>query len=145
MNVKGKTKAVLDWLKTYDGFDGYLKLNAIPLQPGESSVNTVYNDRAVRQFIDGTWEKQYTFAVVIVCHWSAGMDGINVDAEEWGENWLDWVDAQFMAGNVPDFGNEATVRGIESLQNIPSLAAAYQEEQLARYMFQARITYWEKE
>lgn len=70
---------------------------------------------------------------------------MNAEAEAWGEQWLDWCDAQFRAGNVPDFGDKCTIRAIESLQNIPSLAATYQEEQLARYMFQARITYWEKE
>ena len=145
MNVKGKTHAVVEWLKTYEGFDGYLKLNSTLLEAGESAVNTVYNDVEVSQFIDGTREKQYTFAVVVVCNWSDGMDTVNKEAEEWGEEWLDWVDAQFEQGNVPDFGENATVRGIESLQNIPSLAAVYQEEQLARYMFQARITYWEKE
>lgn len=145
MNVKGKTRAVVEWLKTYDGFNGYLRLNATELQPGNNSVNTVYNDKEVSQFIDGTRLRQYTFAIVMVCHWSDGIDGVNIEAEEWGESWLDWVDSQFDEGNVPDFGPNAQIRSVESLQNIPSLAASYQEEQLARYMFQARVTYWEKE
>lgn len=145
MNVKGKTRAVVEWLKTYPGFDGYLKLNATGLEAGENAVNTVYNEQTVREFVDGTKEKQYTFAVVMVARWSSGFDPQNIDAQEWGEAWLDWVDAQFKAGNVPDFGENVTIRAVESLQNVPSLAATYQEEQLARYMFQARITYWEKE
>lgn len=145
MGVSGKTEAVVEWLKTYTELDGYLKLNATELEAGERTVSTVYNDAKVREFIDGTVERQYTFAVVMVCDWSSGFDTVNAEAESWGERWLDWCDAQFKAGNVPDFGGKCTIRAIESLQNIPSLAATYQEEQLARYMFQARITYWEKE
>lgn len=145
MGMKGKTKAVVEWLKTYPDLGGYLKLNATELNAGERTVNTVYNDSKVKEFINGTVERQYTFALVMVCDWSSGFDAVNEEAEEWGEEWLDWCDAQFKAGNVPDFGEKCTIRAIESLQNIPSLAATYQEEQLARYMFQARITYWEKE
>lgn len=145
MGMHGKTEAVVEWLKTYPGLDGYLKLNATELTAGERTVNTVYNDAKVREFIDGTVERQFTFALVMVCDWSSGFDTVNAEAEAWGEMWLDWCDAQFKAGNVPDFGDKCTIRAIESLQNIPSLAATYQEEQLARYMFQARITYWEKE
>lgn len=145
MGVSGKTAAVVEWLKTYPDLDGYLKLNATELKAGERTVDTVYNDAKVREFIDGTVERQYTFAVVMVCDWSSGFDAVNAEAEIWGERWLDWCDDQFKAGNVPDFGGKCKIRAIESLQNIPSLAATYQEEQLARYMFQARITYWEKE
>lgn len=145
MGMKGKTKAVVEWLKTYPDLGGYLKLNATELNAGERTINTVYNDSKVKEFINGTVERQYTFALVMVCGWSSGFDAVNEEAEEWGEDWLDWCDAQFKAGNVPDFGEKCTIRAIESLQNIPSLAATYQEEQLARYMFQARITYWEKE
>lgn len=145
MGMKGKTKAVVEWLKTYPDLGGYLKLNATELNAGERTINTVYNDSKVKEFINGTVERQYTFALVMVCGWSSGFDAVNEEAEEWGEEWLDWCDAQFKAGNVPDFGEKCTIRAIESLQNIPSLAATYQEEQLARYMFQARITYWEKE
>ena len=145
MGSNGKTAAVVEWLNTYPELDGYLKLNATELEAGERTVSTVYNDAKVREFIDGTVERQYTFAVVMVCDWSSGFDAVNAEAESWGERWLDWCDAQFKAGNVPDFGEMCTIRAIESLQNIPSLAATYQEEQLARYMFQARITYWEKE
>lgn len=145
MGSNGKTAAVVEWLNTYPELDGYLKLNATELEAGERTVSTVYNDAKVREFIDGTVERQYTFAVVMVCDWSSGFDAVNAEAESWGERWLDWCDAQFKAGNVPNFGDKCTIRAIESLQNIPSLAATYQEEQLARYMFQARITYWEKE
>lgn len=145
MNSKGKMKGVVEWLRAYPEIGGYLKLNSVVLEAGESAVNTVQSDRSVSQFIDGTYVRQLTFAIVMVCDWSNGYDKMNAEALAWGEAFLDWVDAQFAQGNVPDLGEKATVRGIESLQDGPALSAVYQEEQLARYMFQARITYWEKE
>lgn len=143
MNIAGKTQAVVDWLKTYPQLDDYLKLNAVDLEAGERSVQTVYNDAQVSEFIDGTTVRTYTFALVLVADWSDGFDGVNSEAQSFGDEWLDWVAAQFPA-NVPDFGENCTIKAIRPLQNIPALAAAYQEEQLARYQFQAAITYWEK-
>lgn len=143
MNIEGKTAAVKAWLETYPELDGYLKLNATELESGERSVDTVTNDESVREFIDGTKERAFTFALVMVCDWSSGFDSVNAEAVAWGERWLDWCAHQYQAGNLPDFGAGATIIGVEPLQNVPGLAAAYQEEQLARYLFQARITYRE--
>lgn len=145
MKVSGKTKAVVQWLKTYKGIGKYLKLNAVDMKVDERAVNVVYNDAKIREFIDGTCERRYTFSLVMVSDWSDGFDTANAEAMEFGEEWLDWVAHQFDNGNVPDFGNECIIRAIEPLQNVPALAAAYQDVQLARYQFQAAITYWEKE
>jgi hypothetical protein len=145
MRVQGKTDAVVKWLKTYDGIGKYLKLNAVDMKADERAVNVVYNDAKVREFIDGTVERRYTFSLVMVADWSEGFDSTNAEAMEFGEEWLDWVARQFQAGNVPNFGDECIIRAIEPLQNVPALAAAYQDVQLARYQFQAAITYWEKE
>lgn len=145
MKVSGKTDAVVRWLKTYDGIGKYLKLNAVDMKADERAVNVVYNDAKVREFIDGTVERKYTFALVMVADWSDGFDTANAEAMAFGEEWLDWVARQFGEGNVPDLGEGCTIRAIEPLQNVPALAAAYQDVQLARYQFQAAITYWEKE
>lgn len=144
MNVTGKTEAVRAWLKGCPELGDYLKLNAVELTAGDKAVNTVYNDQEVREFIDGSRERLYTFAVVLVADFSSGFDAVNTTANELGARILDWVDAQHALGNDPDFGQNCSIRKIESVQNVPGLAAAYQEEQLARYMFQAQITYWER-
>lgn len=143
MNVEGKTQAVRDWLQTYPELGGRLKLNAAELQAGEVAMNTVYNDVAVTEYINGACDRAYTFALVYVGDWSSGFDEMNAEAEAWGERWLDWVSAQFKAGNLPDFG-AATILEVEPLQNVPGLAAAYEAEQVARYLFQARIVYREE-
>lgn len=142
MHISGKTKAVREWLATCPFLGDYLKLNAAELKDGELAVDTVYNDAEIRRFINGTSERAYTFSVVFVRDWSSGFDSVNDEAMEYGEKLADWLGNQFAAGNLPAFEN-CTIENIEPLQNVPGLAAAYQEEQLARYMMQARITYRE--
>lgn len=140
--IAGKTQAVKEWAEEWPPLSGYLKLNAVELVPGEFTINTVYNDAYVREFIGGKKERIYTFALVFVTNWSSGFDEVNKEAEELGEMWLDWVEAQYAAGNLPDFG-DASIRKIQSVQNIPGLSAVYDETMTAKYMFQAAITYWE--
>lgn len=93
----------------------------------------------------GNHHKRKRISTLNGADWSEGFDSTNAEAMEFGEEWLDWVARQFQAGNVPNFGDECIIRAIEPLQNVPALAAAYQDVQLARYQFQAAITYWEKE
>jgi len=140
--IAGKTDAVKAWLETWPGLDGYLKLNAVEMTPGEFSVQTVFNDSFRREFIGGKKERIYTFALVLVADWSSGFDDVNAEANKIGEEWLDWVDRQYAEGNLPDFG-DASIRKIQSVQNVPGLSAVYDEDMTAQYMFQAAITYWE--
>ena len=142
MNIEGKTEAVRAWLETWDELEGRLKLNAAELQAGEYAMNTVYNDTRLTEYISGACDREYTFALVAVRDWSGGFDGMNAEAMAFGERWVDWLSAQYRAGNIPDFG-AATIQGIEPLQNVPGLAEVYESEQIARYLLQARITYRE--
>lgn len=143
MSAQGKTKAVKEWLETWPELGGYLKLNGTELKDGERSINTVFSDNVVSEFIGGKKVKEYVFALVLVANWSSGYDAVNEEAENLASAWVDWVNAQMQAGNVPDFGSDCDIRGIESLYDKPALAMVYQEEMLAKYMFQAKITYWE--
>lgn len=58
---------------------------------------------------------------------------------------MDWIDKQKRQGNVPDFGNECQIKAVETLQNMPNLATVNLEENLAQYMIQCRVLYFEKE
>lgn len=142
MNIEGKTQAVRDWLETWPELEGRLKLNAAEMQAGELAMNPVYNDTAVKEYINGACDRAYTFSLVMVRDWSDGFDGMNADAMAFGERWLEWVSKQYDAGNVPDFG-AATILSVEPLQNVPGLAEVSDSEQLARYLFQTRIVYRE--
>ncbi len=142
MNIEGKTEAVRAWLETWPELEGRLKLNAAEMQAGEFAMNTVYNDTAIKEYINGACDRAYTFSLVMVRDWSDGFDTMNAKAMSFGEHWVDWLSAQYQAGNLPDFG-DATILSIEPLQNVPGLAEVHESEQIARYLFQARITYRE--
>lgn len=138
--IAGKTDALVEWARKCSELDGFLKLNAILTEEGERAIYTVANEHVAQRYIDGTADREMTFALRMVARWSDGFDGINADAERTAETWLDWVASQW-PGNVPGIGAEVT--GIEPVQNVPTLAAVYQEEGLAEYMFQAKIYYRE--
>lgn len=141
MKTAGKTEAVVDWAKGWPDLGGYLKLNAISSEAGDASLDTVYNDAKVQDYIDGRALREYTFALVMMADWSDGFDATNAEANRLNESWIDWVDSQF-PDNVPEWPG-AIFQSIESIYNVPSLAAVYQDESLAKYMFQAKITYIE--
>lgn len=145
MNIQGKTKAVQEWLKTNTLVGKRLKINATDMKEGEISVNVVSNTDLDTAFIDGTQERKYTFALVFVKSWSAGYDKVNIEAMEFGEKCTDWITAQYLNDNMPDFGKSCTIRAIRPLQNIPDCAAVYSETGNARYQLLCDIVYWEKE
>lgn len=132
---------MVDWAKGWPDLGGYLKLNAISSESGDASLDTVYNDAKVQDYIDGRALREYTFALVMMADWSDGFDATNAEANRLNESWIDWVDSQF-PDNVPEWPG-AIFQSIESIYNVPSLAAVYQDESLAKYMFQAKITYIE--
>lgn len=140
MNREGKTDAALAWARKWPDLDEFLKLNAIQESDGDATLNTVYSDSKGEPFIDGTARHQYTFMLKMMLPWSDGHDPINSEAERLMERWCDWVDEQY-PDNVPDFG-DAEIEGIRALYDVPAVTV-YQEDSLAEYNFQARITYTE--
>lgn len=135
-----KTQAVFTWAKGWPDLDGYLKLNALNTASGEASMATVVSDRSVTEYIDGTAERVYTFALNLVLDWSNGYDSINGAAMALSSSWLQWVADQDAAGNLPGLPNAWKV---EPLQDIPALAMVYEVDSLAKYQFQARVYYRE--
>ena len=137
----GKAEAFLEWAKGWPELDGFLKLNAITTDEGDCSLNVVQNDAAVERYIDGTAVREFTFELRTIAPWSSGYDPVNLQAEAFAASWQDWVASQF-PGNVPDFG-AAEVTAIEPSWNVPALNFVYQDDGLAEYLVQAKITYIE--
>lgn len=140
MRMEGKTKAALEWAKTWPDLDGFLKLNAIKNDDGDASMTTVFGDSKGEPFIDGTARHEFTFGLKLMLDWSDGFDPTNAEAETLVEQWRDWVDAQYEENNVPEWDCE--IEDIRALYDVPAVTV-YQEESLAEYNFQARITYVE--
>lgn len=144
MDIYGKTEAVTEWAKTWPEFDGYLRLNAITTELGVNSLVTNYNDVAVDEpYLDGTAPRRYMFSLNLILDWSDGTDDVNLDSIKYASKLLDWVNDQFEEGNIPDFGEDAYITGIETDQNLPSLNVTFPDEALAQYTIAARINYVE--
>lgn len=140
-----KADKVLQWAKDgWDFLNGYLKLNALLLDDYEAALVPVYSDLVVddTEYLDGTAKRRFSFQLRIVTQWSDGYDDINARAMDLVSKWLDWVNAQFDDGNLPDFGN-AIITGIESDQDMPSIDVTNPDEGKAEYVFFGRINYIE--
>lgn len=140
MKMEGKVEAALAWAKTWPELDDFLKLNAILTEESDAALTTVYGDSKGEPFIDGTARHQFTFGLRMMLPWSDGHDPTNTKAEELIVKWRDWVDEQYPI-NVPDWPG-ADIEDIRSLYDVPAVTV-YQDESVAEYNFQARITYTE--
>ena len=72
-------------------------------------------------------------------------DDVNLQAMEFAQSLMDWVDQKNRAKEYPDFPDTCEIQKIETLQNMPNLAGVNMEQTMARYMFQCRVTYFERE
>lgn len=141
MNENEKAEALKRWAAGWPDLDGYLKLNAIVTEDGDRSINVVSNDYVLSQYIDGTALREYTFALKAMLPWSDGYDDVNSDAQGLAHSWLSWVADQW-PDNLPDWEG-AKITALEPLYNTPTLSMVYQDDGVAEYMFQAKITYEE--
>lgn len=121
-----------------------LGFNYSPESRDSISLITNYSDKVVKKYITGKVQKQYGFTIIIVKSYSSDDDDLNIEAMNFAQEFMDWLDAQNEKKDFPDFGEKCTVEKIENLQNMPNLAGINEKEGLARYMIQARIVYTER-
>lgn len=122
-----------------------VQFNFSPEARDNISIITRYSDKVVRSFINGDQEKEYGFAIVIVKQYSTDSDDLNIEAINFAQAFMEWLDEQNKKKIFPDFGSNCQVEKIENLQNMPNLAGVNAKEGLARYMIQGRILYREYE
>ena len=77
-------------------------------------------------------------------HFSTETDDLNLQAMNFAQEFMDWIEKQNKDKNFPDFGEKCQVKKIENLQNMPNLAAVDWENMKAQYMIQCRVLYFEK-
>lgn len=136
-----KADAFLEWAKGWPYLEGYLKVNALTIAPGEASVSPLSEDWAIREYIDGTADRVYRAQMRLVMDWSDGYDSVNVDADAVANKWADWVNSQYKLGNVPEWGAEIT--GIRTAENVAALNIVLEDESTAVYLFTCEIYYTE--
>lgn len=120
-----------------------LNFNFSPEKPGEISFITNYSDKVRKKYLYGA-EKEYAFTIVIVKPYSSDADDLNLEAMNFAQEFMDWVEEQNRLKKYPEFPENCQMKKMENLQNMPNLAGINAEEGLARYMFQCRLIYFEK-
>lgn len=133
--VEDKVTELSGRLASYNFSDD--TLNAI-------SFLTNYSDKVVKKYVRAA-DKEYGFTIIITWHFSTETDDLNLEAMNFAQGFMDWLDEQNRNKIFPDFGEKCQVKKIENLQNMPNLAAVDWERMIAQYMIQCRVLYFEKE
>lgn len=140
--MDSKHKAMLDYLAKYPGLDAFLRFNSVTDKLGNVSVQTVSGEEWESQDITGHGIKRYDFAIVSMAPQDPSTNSVNVEQMQDAQNFMEWIKEQDEAGNFPDFEG-CQVLSIENLQNMPNLAGVNAAGNVAKYMFQCRIRYYE--
>lgn len=122
-----------------------LNFNFSPESPDSIAMITNYSDKVRKKYIRCGSEKEYGFTILITKTYSSEQDDLNLEAMNFCQAFMDWLEDQDRKKNYPEFPDSCQIRRMECLQNMPNLAGVNAEEGLARYMIQCRIIYFEKE
>ena len=106
---------------------------------------TEYSDKERKKYIRIGSEKEYAFSIIITKEYSTSADDLNLEAMNFTQAFMDWIEKQNKIKNYPKFPDNCEVRKMETLQNMPNLAGTNVEAGLARYMIQCRLIYFGKE
>lgn len=104
---------------------------------------TEYADKVIKKYLVGA-EKAYGFSIIITKPYSIGSDDVNLEAMNFAQAFMDWLEEQNRMKRYPDFPDGCQIKKMENLQNMPNLAAVNVTEGLARYMIQCRLIYFER-
>lgn len=140
--MDSKHKAMLDYLARYPGLDAFLRFNSITDSAGNVSVQTVSSSTWERRYVGGHGIRRYDFAVMSTAPQDAGTSLANVAQMEAAQDFMAWIDQQRRDRNFPHFEG-CQVLSIENLQNMPNLAGVNAAGNVAKYMFQCRVRYYE--
>ncbi|RGW23165.1 hypothetical protein DW776_00655 [Ruminococcus sp. AM30-15AC] len=122
-----------------------LNFNFSPESPNSISLLTNYSDKVRKKYITGDALKEYGFSIIIVKEYSSESDDLNLEAMNFAQTFMEWLEEQNEKKEYPDFGENCTIEKMENLQNMPNLSGVNYEAGLARYMIQVRIIYTENE
>lgn len=120
-----------------------LNFNFSPESLDSISLITNYSDKVKKKYITGDTQKEYGFSIVIVKAYSSESDDLNLEAMNFAQAFMDWLEDQDEKKKYPDFGENCVVEKMENMQNMPNLSGVNYTAGVARYMIQARVIYRE--
>lgn len=143
MIENNRNQAIQEWLQG-SPYVTDLFFNFSPAEPGVTSVAPVSGEQVLRRYLGGWTLKIYEFGVVqyIPVNMDVPNNEENADAMYSVEQFMDWVKSQNAQQSFPVFEG-CEVQRVEVLNNMPVVTG--QDDEVAKYMFQCRVTYLEKE
>lgn len=128
-----------DWIKTnYMALNSdWLYFNAIRMDIGSNSVNSVSGNMVTQKYTDGSTENELTFAIALIRLYSAEQSDDNVNAINEVSNLVEWFKTET---TLPDFGTDKVVNSIEITQNIPDIVVD-QDAGLCKYQIQGKVQF----
>lgn len=122
-----------------------LHFNFSPEKQEQIAFVTNYSDKVRKRYIRTGADKEYGFSIIITKPYSSQCDDLNLEAMNFAQAFMDWVDEQEKTKTYPKFPENCQIKKLENLQNMPNLAGIDVKAGLARYMVQCRLIYFEKE
>lgn len=143
MIQNNRNQALQEWL-AQSPYITDLYFNFAPAEQGVTSVASISGETILRRYFGGWALKQYDFGVVQYKPINTDVPNNSDNAEEMFDVDLlmDWIKEQDKQRNYPDFEG-CTIQRVEVLNNMPVVTG--QDDEVARYMAQCRVTYLEKE
>jgi hypothetical protein len=118
--------------------------NFVPDRPDTISFLTSYSDKVRKNYMRVGAEKEYGFQISIAKSFSEETDDLNLEAMNFAQAMMDWIEEQNEKKKYPDFGPGCRILKLECLQNMPNLAEADVDAGIAYYVVQCRVIYFEK-
>lgn len=124
--------------------DSILTFNFVDDSPTAVAFLTNYSGKVLKKYVRAA-DKEYGFTILLTWHYSTETDDLNLQAMNFAQEFMNWIDNQNREKNFPDFGEKCQIKKIENMQNMPNLATVDMDEKLAQYQIQCRVLYFEKD
>ena len=128
-----------DWIKAnYTAISSdWLYFNAIRMDIGSNSVNSVSGAMVTKRYTNGATENELTFAIALIRMYSAEMSDDNVNAINEVANLVEFFKTET---TLPDFGSDKIVNSIEITQDLPDIVVD-QDAGLCKYQIQGKVQF----
>ena len=143
MIQNNRNQALQDWF-SQSPYVTDLYFNFTPAEEGVTGVAPISGETVLKRYLGGYALKEYDFGVVQFKSVNTDVPNNNDNATEMYDVDLlmDWIKEQDKQRNYPNFEG-CTIQRVEVLNNMPVVTG--QDDKVAKYMCQCRVTYLEKE
>ena len=90
--------------------------------PDSISFLTDYSGKVVKRYLRAA-DKEYQFTILVTWRYSTETDDLNMQAMNFAQELMDWIEEQDLAKNHADFGAKCPVKKIDNFENMQNLAS----------------------